>query len=62
MSKATHEHNIPIGLAMAMAQNVEAMKIFGMMSEDEQEKIISRARGAHSKSEMHSIVNSLTEK
>lgn len=61
MSKESHENNIPLGLAMALAQSSVAMKNFGVLSELEQEKLIERARAAHSKKEMKDIVSDLTK-
>lgn len=61
MSKETHDLGMPVGLSMAMAQNVDAMKQFGVMSAEEQEKVVAKARNAHSKAQMQSIVNELAK-
>lgn len=59
MSRESHENNMPLGLAMALAQSSVAMKNFGVLSELEQEKLIERARSVHSKKEMKDIVSEL---
>lgn len=59
MSRDSHENNMPLGLAMALAQSSVAMKNFGVLSELEQEKLIERARSVHSKKEMKDIVSEL---
>lgn len=52
--------NMPIGLAMALAQDSNAIKKFGVLSKEEQDKIISKAKNATSKEQMQSIVRSLS--
>ena len=59
MSRESHENNMPLDLAMALAQSSVAMKNFGVLSELEQEKLIERARAVHSKKEMKDIVSEL---
>lgn len=59
MSRESHENNMPLGLAMALAQSSVAMKNFGVLSALEQEKLIERARAVHSKKEMKDIVSEL---
>ena len=51
--------NLPIGFAMALAQNQTAMEKFGTMPELEKRSVISRAHSARSEAEMHQIVSSL---
>ncbi|MGN1047355.1 MAG: hypothetical protein ACI4QZ_01965 [Eubacteriales bacterium] len=62
MKETKQDGGIPVGLSMAMAQDVEAMKAFGTMSAEEQNKVIAAARNAHSKAQMQSIVNGLAGK
>ncbi len=53
---------MPLGLGMALAQNPQAMKIFAMMSDAEQQKIIDGTHTLRSKQEMHEYVNKLLSK
>lgn len=50
---------IPIGLGMALAQNLHAMQKFGEMSEEQQQAFIGRCRNAESKQEMQKLVSEL---
>ncbi len=53
---------MPLGLGMALAQNPQAMKIFAMMSDAEQQQIIEGTHTLRSKQEMHEYVNKLLSK
>ncbi len=48
---------IPIGLSMALAQNLEAMKKFATLSEKQQKELIEGTHLIKSKEEMQSYVN-----
>lgn len=61
MSNESHDQSMPIGLSMAMAQNIDAMKQFGALSSTEQENVIAKARNAQSKAQMQSIVSELAK-
>lgn len=50
---------IPVGLSMALAENLRAMERFGSMSESDRQEFINRSRGAHSKQEMRNLVADL---
>ncbi len=50
---------MPMGLGMAFAENMEAMSRFTAMTNAEQQSVISRARTIHSKEEMQALVRSL---
>lgn len=50
---------IPVGLAMALAQNPEAMQIFAILSEDKKQEIVEGTHSVNSKEEMHQYVNRL---
>ena len=50
---------IPVGLSMALAENLHAMEGFGRMSDAERRSFISRCRNVGSKQEMRSLVSSL---
>ena len=50
---------IPVGFAMALAMNPEAMQKFGALSEEEKRKIIDGTHAVKSREEMHRYVDSL---
>lgn len=50
---------IPMGLGMALAQNVTAMERFAAMSEQEQQHVVSLTHSIESKSEMREFVNQI---
>ena len=50
---------LPIGFAMALAQNTQAMQRFGTMTEQERSSILTRAHNARSEAEMTRIVSSI---
>ena len=51
---------IPLGLGMALAQNVPAFEEFSNMSESQRKAVIEGARKVTSKQEMQSYVSNLT--
>lgn len=55
-------NEMPVGFAMALAQNPEAMQKFATLSEDKKQEIIARTHSVKSKEEMHQYVNSLVSK
>lgn len=54
-----NDKEIPIGLGMALSQNLDAMKVFASMDEKARHRIIERSHHAQSKNEMQSIVTDL---
>ncbi len=50
---------MPIGFAMALAMNPEAMQNFSVLSEDEKQKIIDGTHSVKSRGEMHRYVDNL---
>ena len=52
---------LPLGLAMAMAQNPQAMERFASLTPRQKEQLISNAHNTHSKGEMQSLVESLND-
>ena len=52
---------LPLGFGMALAQNESAMKQFESLSESEKQAIIEQTHKVQSKSEMHQLVQSLTQ-
>lgn len=54
--------DLPMGLGMALVQNVSAMERFAELSPDEQRQIIDQTHTINSKSEMQSFVQSLSDR
>lgn len=52
---------LPIGFAMALAQNEAAMSKYAVMSEAEKQNVINQAHNARSESEMTQIVSGIAE-
>lgn len=50
---------LPLGLSMALAENLHAMQTFSNMPEDQQRAFIKRSRNAESKQEMRDLVSGL---
>ena len=50
---------LPIGFAMALAQNEHAMWKFASMPEEQRRSVVDRAHGASSETEMRSIVSDI---
>ncbi len=50
---------IPVGFAMALAMNPEAMQKFGALSEEKKQQIIAGTHAVKSRDEMHRYVASL---
>lgn len=50
---------IPVGLSMALAENLHAMERFSNLSEPERQDFINRSRSVSSKQEMRSLVSGL---
>lgn len=50
---------IPVGLSMALAENLRAMERFSNMNEQEKQEFISRSRAVGSKQEMRNLVSGL---
>ena len=53
------KEELPVGFAMALAMNPDAMAKFTALSEEEKRAIIDGTHSVRSKEEMHSYVNSL---
>lgn len=52
--------DLPMGLGMALVQDVSAMEHFASLSPDEQRQVIDQTHSITSKSEMQSFVQQLT--
>ena len=50
---------LPVGFAMALAQNRAALEKFGAMTDSQKQQLIVRAHTARSRREMHQIVAEL---
>lgn len=50
---------LPIGFAMALAQNTPALETFGRMTESQRQAVVSQAHGARSEAEMWQIVSGI---
>ena len=53
-------YKVPIGFGMALAMNEPAMAAYAAMTESQKQAILVKARSARSESEMHSIVDGIT--
>ena len=51
--------DIPMGLGMALAQDIEAMNYFSRLPHERQRQIIAHTHGIDSKEEMQAYVRSL---
>lgn len=51
---------VPLGLGMALSQNLQAMETFAGLSCDEQHDVVARAHSIRSKDEMQQLVNNLS--
>lgn len=52
---------MPVGFAMALAMNPEAMQKFATLSEAQKKEIIEGTHTVKSRDEMHQYVNSLVD-
>ena len=52
--------DIPLGLSMAMAQNVLAFDVFAKLSPVQKQQLIRDSSNAHSPQEMQQLVNNMT--
>ena len=52
---------MPVGFAMALAMNPEAMQKFATLSEAQKKEIIEGTHKVQSRDEMHQYVNSLVD-
>ena len=50
---------LPVGFAMALAQNTPALERFGQMSQAQRQAYIDRAKSARSEGEMEQIVSGI---
>lgn len=53
--------DMPVGFAMALAMNPEAMQKFGAFSEEQKQQIIAGTHAIKSRDEMHQYVDSIAK-
>lgn len=52
---------LPLGLAMGMAMNEQAVSHYGKMTEYEKEKLIAESKGVKSKEEMQQLIQKISD-
>lgn len=52
---------LPLGFAMGMAMNEQALDHYGKMTEYEKEKLIAESKGVKSKEEMQQLIQKISE-
>lgn len=52
---------MPIGFAMALAQNQSAMEVFAGMAPSEKQAVLSQAHDVRSEAQMHQLVSGLAK-
>lgn len=55
----TDPNGIPLGFAMALAQNQKALERFALLSKEEKKVLTEKAKRADTKDEMQQIVESI---
>ncbi len=55
------QNKMPVGFAMALAMNPEAMQAFAMLNEEQKRDIIDGTHSIDSKEEMHRYVNDIVK-
>ena len=53
-------NNLPIGLAMGMAMNADALDAYNRLTEAEKERVILESKDAKTKSEMEQVIDRLS--
>lgn len=53
------QNSMPVGFAMALAMNPEAMQRFALLSEEKKKEVIAGTNAVRSKEEMHRYVEHL---
>ena len=54
-------NGLPLGFAMGMAMNEQALDHYGRLTEYEKEKLIAKSKGVKSKEEMNQLIQELGE-
>lgn len=55
-------YQVPLGFGMALSENFTAMNAYSAMTEDQKQKVVDRAKNAHSKAEMHQLVSDIANR
>ncbi|MDO4540211.1 MAG: hypothetical protein Q4B48_03775 [Syntrophomonadaceae bacterium] len=53
------DKEIPIGLGMALAQNLNALDVFSTLDETARDRVIARSRNVKSKEQIQTIIDEL---
>jgi protein-arginine kinase len=61
MKNYANGNDIPLGLGMALAKNLNAMNYFASLPKEKQDEIINHTHQIQSKSEMQAYVDSLIQ-
>lgn len=61
MKNYANGSEIPIGLGMALAQNLEAMNYFSSLNKEQKQNVIEQTHTIRSKEEMQQFVSHITE-
>ncbi|NLO45696.1 MAG: hypothetical protein GX107_04230 [Clostridiales bacterium] len=59
MTNSAQDLDMPLGLGLALSQDLEAMNRFAALPKEEQQRVISHTDSIKSKSEMRAFVRSL---
>lgn len=59
MDDFTSANGLPLGFALGMAMNQQAVEHYGRMTEYEKEKVIAQSRNVKSKAEMEQLIQRL---
>lgn len=52
---------LPLGLALGMAMDEQALDNYGKLTEYEKEKLIAESKGVKSKTEMQSLIQKISD-
>ena len=55
-----YDNSLPMGFAIALAMDLDAMNQFSKLTEAQKEELLNRARDAKSKDEMQKIISQLS--
>lgn len=51
--------SVPIGFGMALAMNETAVNAYAMMTKEQKDAVLAKARSVRSEQEMHQLVSSI---
>ena len=57
----TEKGNVPLGFAMALAQDERVMRRYGALTEPERQAVMQKVHAVRSKREMQQLVSKLAE-